>query len=163
MAGKSAANADKGKDTDTRPSQQEVLSPRSATVRLLLVEESVGELKSGMADLNLSMDRMTRQRELVIVALPQVTNPQRVDEPRRRPVQFAVVRRPANNSTSDLTSQEGEKRDFRVPRNQERDQEVQESGEYSSEVEEMAQLPGIDGISGKIVGKITEKDHKTIR
>jgi len=67
----------------------------------------VRELKSGMADLNLSMDRMTRQLELVIAALPQVMNPRRVDEPRRRPAQVAAIRRPANDSTSDSTSQEG--------------------------------------------------------
>lgn len=55
MTGKNATNTGKeGKDTDTRPIQLEVLSPQSTTSQLLAVEESVGEIKSSIADLNLA-------------------------------------------------------------------------------------------------------------
>ena len=113
MTDKNAANASKGKDADARHVQPEVLSPRLATVRLLLVEESVGELKSGMAVLNLTVNRIVQKLELVVAAFLQVANPWRMDEPRRRPAQVAAGQRPTTNSLSDLMSQEGKQRGFK--------------------------------------------------
>lgn len=101
-----------------------------------MVEESKGELKSGMAALNLAVNRMARQVELVVTTLPQVVNPRRTDKLGRRPAQDAVGRPPATDSQSDSTSQ-GDQRGFRVPRIKERSQENQDSEDSLSEVEEI--------------------------
>lgn len=76
-----------------------------------MVEESKGELKLGVAALNLAVNRMARQVELVVTTLPHVVNPRRTDKLGRRPAQDAVGRPPAADSQSDSTSQ-GDQRGF---------------------------------------------------